>query len=116
MMLNVSCKTLPMVMAFALAGAFAPGVARADAHLDEAINHAKNAIDNGMMGHARMVVAHAEAALSQARAAQLGGANEHTKAGIEHLSAAIVEGRENHAAEATKEAEEALAQLEEAAR
>lgn len=109
-------KTLPVVLALAAAEAFAPRVAQADAHLEEAINQAKNAVDNGLMGHARMVVAHAEAALSQARAAELSRDNEHTKAGIEHLNAAILEGRMDHAAEATRQVEEALAQLEEAAK
>lgn len=81
-------------------------------HIAEAIKHTKEAIEHGKMGHADVFTAQAEAALTDAKAAEKVKANPHMKEGITRLEAAIDLGKRKHADLATKHAEEALTQLE----
>jgi hypothetical protein len=64
------------------------------------------------MGHADVLVTHAEEALKHAKAAEVEKANPHTKEGITHLDQAIEHGKMKHADVATTHAEEALKHLE----
>jgi hypothetical protein len=86
----------------------------AESHLEQAIEHTKQAIDEGNKGDASALVEHATAALGHAQDAQKEKASPHTKAGIKHLKEAIKHGKKGHAKVATKHAETALTHLEEA--
>jgi hypothetical protein len=81
-------------------------------HLNAAIHHTRQAIDEGKQGHAQALVKHAEAALHQAEEAERTKPNPHVKEAIGHLGAAIEHGEKGHAEVATKHAEEALTHLE----
>ncbi|WP_442754622.1 small metal-binding protein SmbP [Methylocystis sp. JAN1] len=106
-------RVFAVALSLAVGLAFTPKLALAESHhLAEAVKHTKEAIDHGKMGHADVLVTHAEAALKHAKQAEAEQANEHTKEGITHLEAAIDTGKKKDAPGATKHAEEALTHLE----
>ncbi len=86
----------------------------AKSHLEQAIEHTKEAIDEGNKGNASALVERATTALEHARDAQKEKSNRYTKAGIKHLEEAIKHGRTDQAKVATEHAEIALTHLQEA--
>jgi len=80
-------------------------------HHAETLKHLDPAISHGKMGHAGVLVEHAEVALTHAEAAQKEAANPHTAEAIKKLKEAIAHGKMDHADVATKAAEGALEHL-----
>lgn len=79
-------------------------------NVQDAIVHAKEAVDHGKQGHADALVTHAEKSMHHA---ERGGKNTHLAEGIKHLKEAIEHGKAGHADVATEHAETALTHLNE---
>ena len=111
-----SAVFLVLAIAPPLPSVFGEGGARRDVvrhekqNLSDAIKHAKDAVDHGKQGHAKVLVRHAEAALQYA---MKGGTNPHLDEAIAHLKEAIEHGKAGHADVAAQHAESALRHLEE---
>jgi len=86
----------------------------AEAHLDQALEHANAAVVEGQAGKAPSLVVHAKAALEHSLAASLVAKSVpkgHIDMASEALQKAIDEGTLNHVQPATKSAEEAVTRL-----
>ena len=82
-------------------------------HVVEALTHAQEAVDHGGMGHADVVVTHAEASLQHAKEAKNDMKNPHLDAAITELGEAITHGKAGHADVATDHAKSAVVHLKE---
>jgi len=79
-------------------------------NVQDAIVHAKEAVDHGKQGHADALAEHAQKSLNFA---ERGGKNSHLKEAIAHLTEAVQHGKAGHADVATEHAETALTHLNE---
>lgn len=95
-------RTLINLIAACAALLFVSMPVYAAGHLDEALEHAQEAVTHGKEGHNDVLLQHAKAA----RAA--GEGNTHTDHGIKHLEDAIKHAEEGHTDVATKHVEEAI--------
>ena len=86
--------------------------AQVSPHVAEALNHAKQAVEHGKMGHAPVLTQHAEEAMKHLEMARKDGANPHLDAAAKGLNDAITHGKMGHADVATKGAEEGVKHLE----
>ena len=87
-------------------------MAQVSPHVTQALDHAKEAVEQGNMGHASVVVEHAEESMKHLKMAQAEGENPHLTAAAKGLEEAIEQGNMGHAELATKGAEEAVRHLE----
>jgi HEPN domain-containing protein len=101
---------LSMAATFILAGTDL-GYAQED-HTAQAGEHASAAaVEHGTLGHADVLVQHAEQALQHAQAAEKEKSNPNIKEAIKHLEEAIKHGKMGHAEVATEHAEKAVKSL-----
>lgn len=96
-----------------MAGCASNSTGRVNPHVAEALTYAQEAVDHGGLGHADVVVTHAEASLQHAQAAKNGMANPHLDAAIAELGEAITHGKTGHADVATGHAQSAVMHLKE---
>ena len=87
-------------------------MAQVSPHVTQALDHAKEAVEQGNMGHASVVVEHAEESMKHLKMAQAEGENPHLTAAAKGLEEAIEQGNMGHAELATKGAAEAVRHLE----
>ena len=80
-------------------------------HVGLAMDHAKQAVNHGGMGHAPLVVTHAEMALTHARAAAELSDSPHLGLAIQGLEGAVNHGGMGHAEIATTSAQDGLNHL-----
>lgn len=106
----VTATMLPLQPVFGEGGARRDVMRFEEQNRQDAIKHAKEAVDHGKQGHAAALVTSAEAALQQALKA---GKAPHVNEGIGELKYAIEHGKGGHADVATKHAELAVARLSE---
>lgn len=84
-----------------------------NSNMAEALTHAQEAVDHGGMGHADVVVTHAEASLQHAQAAKNDMKNPHLDAAITELGEAITHGKAGHPDVATGHAKSVVMHLKE---
>ncbi|BBL34690.1 metal-binding protein SmbP [Nitrosomonas stercoris] len=105
-------KILTSLVALFAAGLLISMPAYAAGHLDEALEHAQEAVLHGEEGHADVLAQHAKEAVEHAKAARAAGeGNTHTDHFIAHAEDAIKHAEEGHTDVATKHIKEAVEHL-----
>jgi hypothetical protein len=110
MFVLITAAMLPLQSAFGEGGARRDVVRSEQQNRQDAIKHAKEAVDHGKQGHVGALLASAEAALQYAQKA---GKVPHIDEGIGELKHAIAHGQGGHADIATKHVEQAVTYLSE---
>jgi len=106
----VATTVLPLQPVFGAGGGARYNVVlQEEQNLNDAIEHAKEAVSHGKDGDAKALLEHAEDALQLALKG--GTDNPYVEKGISHLKEAIEHGKAGHADIATKHAETAVTQL-----
>jgi hypothetical protein len=101
-------STLPLHSAFGEGGARRDVVRQEQHAIEDAMEHATEAVEHGEQGHAEELVTHAEASLQHA---MRGGIDPHVAEAMTNLKEAIEHGKAGHADVATKLAQTAVTHL-----
>jgi small metal-binding protein len=106
----IATTVLPLPPVFGAGGGARYNVVlEEEQNLNDAIDHAKQAVAHGKDGDAKALLEHAEDALQHALKG--GTDNPYVEKGISHLKEAIEHGKAGHADIATKHAETAVTHL-----